>query len=683
MDDLTTVKRLHYFDHQFLRANDFTDEQSYHVTMRRLHNQLLHSWGIAAGLEVTFQGGATAVTVGSGVAIDGLGREIVVPADQLVELVSFAADQKVYVTVSYAEQDTDESAETGASGDTRTTEQPKFASLLNAPGDASQQIVLAVVSRTGTEVTAVDTSIRRPAGTAGGSLDVLGLSFRDPTIVSTGWVQMRLEAVNRALLDGSLHISESLDVGGNASVAGGLTASTLGWGTGSQLTTEQGGSIELGGNNNVAGSGTPFVDFHFTGKKEDYNVRLINDADHQLTITGAPVGNLRVTGDLTARSLSWGAGSQLSGDQGGSVELGGNNTVAGTGTPYIDFHFNGKSQDFNVRLINDADGQLTIAGRTRVLSDLSVAGRLYTGSLAANAGRNPTFNTGEVHVAGAGGGGWSFGNRETPEAQIFDGAAGTRWVLYSSATVARLWASGTGDRLSVNPSGDTVIAGTLGTAGWPATPHQPGWGGGLRTWDIEAEGSIWTAHSITALGGKGGYVTDQFVNNTGESLNEGDVVVLAPEQTQLKWGMRDNIPLPEVDPADQPSDTRVCGIVSQLRGDMMSKDGKKAARSRRGKKNLLDLEARRYSDTEAEEMGHAEVKPGQIGEMVTLGAFSHCNVDADIAPIEVGDLLTTSPTRGHAQKVLEPGRAIGAIVAKSLAAVPKGKAKIPVMVLLQ
>ena len=69
--------------------------------------------------------------------------------------------------------------------------------------------------------------------------------------------------------------------------------------------------------------------------------------------------------------------------------------------------------------------------------------------------------------------------------------------------------------------------------------------------------------------------------------------------------------------------------------------------------------------------------------MVTLGAFSHCNVDADIAPIEVGDLLTTSATRGHAQKVLEPERAIGAIVAKSLVAVPKGKAKIPVMVLLQ
>ena len=544
MDNLTTVKRLHYFDHQFLRADDFTDEQSYHVTMRRLHNQLLHSWGIAAGLEVTFQGGATSVTVGAGVAIDGLGREIVLPADQLVELVSFPADQRIYVTVSYAEQDTDESAETGASGDTRTTEQPKFASLLNAPNDASQQIVLAVVSRTGTEVTAVDTSARRPAGTAGGSLDVLALSFRDPAIVSAGWVQMRLEAVNRALLQGSLHISDSLDAGGNVSVAGGLTASTLGWGTGSQLTTEQGGSIELGGNSNVAGAGTPFVDFHFTGKKEDYNVRLINDADHQLTITGAPVGNLRVTGDLTARSLSWGAGSQLTGDQGGSIELGGNNTVAGTGTPYIDFHFNGKSQDFNVRLINDADGQLTIAGRTRLLSDLSVAGRLYTGASprTPSATRHSTrarCTSPELAVAAG-----PSATAKHPRRRYSMERPAHRWVLYSSATIARLWASGTGDRLSVNPSGDTVIAGTLGTAGWPATPHQAGWGGGLRTWDIEAEGSIWTAHSITALGGKGGYVTDQFVNNTGESLHEGDVVVLAPEQSQLKWGMRDNIPFP-------------------------------------------------------------------------------------------------------------------------------------------
>ena len=51
--------------------------------------------------------------------------------------------------------------------------------------------------------------------------------------------------------------------------------------------------------------------------------------------------------------------------------------------------------------------------------------------------------------------------------------------------------------------------------------------------------------------------------------------------------------------------------------------------------------------------------------MVTLGAFAHCKVDADIAPIQVGDLLTTSPTKGHAQKVLDPQKAVGAIIGKA------------------
>ena len=69
--------------------------------------------------------------------------------------------------------------------------------------------------------------------------------------------------------------------------------------------------------------------------------------------------------------------------------------------------------------------------------------------------------------------------------------------------------------------------------------------------------------------------------------------------------------------------------------------------------------------------------------MVTLGAYAHCKVDADIAPIRLGDLLTTSPTKGHAQKVLEPSQAIGAILGKALGALDNGRGKIPVLVMLQ
>ena len=72
-----------------------------------------------------------------------------------------------------------------------------------------------------------------------------------------------------------------------------------------------------------------------------------------------------------------------------------------------------------------------------------------------------------------------------------------------------------------------------------------------------------------------------------------------------------------------------------------------------------------------------------MGRMVTMGCFSYCKVDADIAAIAVGDLLTTSTTKGHAQKVLESERAIGAIIGKALSSLSSGKGKIPVLVMLQ
>lgn len=66
----------------------------------------------------------------------------------------------------------------------------------------------------------------------------------------------------------------------------------------------------------------------------------------------------------------------------------------------------------------------------------------------------------------------------------------------------------------------------------------------------------------------------------------------------------------------------------------------------------------------------------------------HCSsilykVDADIASIKIGDLLTTSPTKGHAQKVLEPEKAVGTIIGKAHGSLKKGKGKIPVLVMLQ
>lgn len=67
-----------------------------------------------------------------------------------------------------------------------------------------------------------------------------------------------------------------------------------------------------------------------------------------------PQARLHVVGDIL-----WGQGL-ITADQGGSLELGGRAGVPGVGTPYVDFHFQGLSQDFNVRLINDGNGQLSL-----------------------------------------------------------------------------------------------------------------------------------------------------------------------------------------------------------------------------------------------------------------------------------------------------------------------------------
>jgi hypothetical protein len=72
-------RRPRYFSGQLLTSEDFEAEQSYFLGRRRSDNRQLHGWGVVCGLGVT-PSGSGGVVVEPGVAIDGLGREIVVPA---------------------------------------------------------------------------------------------------------------------------------------------------------------------------------------------------------------------------------------------------------------------------------------------------------------------------------------------------------------------------------------------------------------------------------------------------------------------------------------------------------------------------------------------------------------------------------------------------------------------------
>jgi hypothetical protein len=77
-------------------------------------------------------------------------------------------------------------------------------------------------------------------------------------------------------------------------------------------------------------------------------------------------------------------------------------------------------------------------------------------------------------------------------------------------------------------------------------------------------------------------------------------------------------------------------------------------------------------------------QPGEsTRQPIALMGKVFCKVDARHSPIAVGDLLTTSPTPGHAMKALDPIQAFGSVLGKALKPLTDGIDLIPVLVALQ
>jgi len=91
--------------------------------------------------------------------------------------------------------------------------------------------------------------------------------------------------------------------------------------------------------------------------------------------------------------------------------------------------------------------------------------------------------------------------------------------------------------------------------------------------------------------------------------------------------------------------------------------------------------------------GAGDVQPGMLmGQAGTLANGQHpvaltgrvyCRVDAAFGAIRPGDLLTTSPTTGHAMKATDPQQAQGAIIGKAMTTLETGKGLVLVLVSLQ
>ena len=613
------IKRLHYFDHQFLREDDFTDEQEYHVGMRRHHNRLLHTWGIAEDLEVPDPpSGATGVTITQGRAIDIQGREIVLTENKSLELSGFPADAAVYVTIAYDEEQTDPTDETGAEGSTRWKEEPLLEASESppAPADLGAKLVLARVSRTGTEVTGVDGSVRRAAGAVGGDLEVRSLALTDPDVISSQWPRMRLGAANRADVEGSLRVSGDLNVEGT--IQGNIAGGAVGAG---QLA-----------DNAVT---TPKI-----ANGAVTNTKIADNAVNAAKIADGSVG----TPELADNAVN---AAKIADGSVGSAELADN---AVTIAKIADNAVNAaKIQDGSVGSAELADNAVTIA---KIADNAVIAAKIADGNVGSAELADNAVTTNKIANSTVTGDKLNLGNTTgvyigrpyTPPPPppgtiiVLTSRYGLRadFLLAGGVAPTRFFASAA----LIGRSAVDGFPGVFATA--PSGTHA-----------LDVAGTARITGGVVP-----GHIADHFINASGQTLRTGDIVKLKGTPITRFHGDSNKIPVAEVTLADKENDNAVIGIVD--REAIPEQDG---------------------PDTRVGPEDPTFIENGGELFVVTLGAYAHCRVDATDAPIEVGDLLTTSNKPGHAKKATDPK--IGAIIGKALEPLAKGTGYIAVFVNIQ
>ncbi len=222
-------KRMHYFTGQLLREQDFSQDQSYHADRQHRHNRLLHSSGIAEGLQVSRNTDTGQPEVAPGTAVDDQGRQIVLQDaawynDRILTPdettgrftldVTPYTNQTVDVFTSYHEQESDE-AEVGGAGLTRAYELPRLEIVPQghvATGDMPMILARLTVDAAG-QISTLDIAPRHYAGLrlpGGATLSTDGAGQTSLT--------SDLRVSGRANLTGDLRVSGHADFGGNVGI---------------------------------------------------------------------------------------------------------------------------------------------------------------------------------------------------------------------------------------------------------------------------------------------------------------------------------------------------------------------------------------------------------------------------------------------------------------------------------
>jgi len=698
-----SIKRLNYFDGQFLRAPDFTEEQTYHLEMGRRHNQKLHTWGIADGLKLQYTIGSSQIEIAEGMAIDSEGREIVLVNKVNRDLSTFLG-KTVYITIAYNERKVDETKETGVEGFTRVQEIANINVSENPPSadQLSLQLILGRVTvNSEGKITATDegegVNRRRAAGVVAGDLEARSLTLTDPNVDPSQWSKMRLGAAGRADLNGDLRVTGKLEVTGTVDgrdvSADGTKLDTHTSNTNNPHQTTAAQIDNQGGTNRLVTQINASTGVISEGRIDPAIARdsevttAINLAVRKAgdTMTGALTiqNNLTVTGNVSLGSLTVNGRMSVSD---GVIQRGGapltttadlglysqldsqwirfvtknapflfySDGGAGTTPMFIiepsgnvkatSFLGDGSTLTGVVRTAGDImtgaltiQNNLTVTGKVSVTGNLSVTNILEIGDtpLTGNTGGNRDWMQKGIKI-----------NWDSDSLFIGLKDEGTN---RKDAVIA--WGDDPQDDLRfinvlaggdvqgkelmrIKPSGNVFINGTLVTEqthtikiGVPSSTYEnDGIRGEPNLW-LDAAGTVFIKSGFQS---RGLDVAERFkVLGHGEI---GSVMVMDEQEKAIKL-------------CERAYDPCVVGIIS----------GEPAF--------ILGLET--------------EHQP------IALCGRVPCNVDADIAPIKVGDLLTTSPTKGYAQKALEIEKATGTIIGKALESLSQGKGQITGLVILQ
>ncbi len=196
-------KRVRFFDGQYLKDQDFVDDQHYHIDRQRRHNRTLHVAGIADGLIVTRVEGSAQVTVSPGTAMDADGRQIVLleePAAERTVNLANTLGQTVNLFISYHEVESDPQA-TGSADYGRWLERPELQALnAQATHDfAAPPVLLARIVLNDQGIETIDHAVRQYSG-----LRLPGPQDNSPTL--------RTAASGLVSLAGSLVIDDNAGI---------------------------------------------------------------------------------------------------------------------------------------------------------------------------------------------------------------------------------------------------------------------------------------------------------------------------------------------------------------------------------------------------------------------------------------------------------------------------------------